>query len=282
MFLIVGIVIGLYLVNLTSALIIQSVSTYPDKISPGESSEITMNIKNDGDNDLTDVSVRLDFTGLPLAPYNSGSSFNTNEILSGKIKEADFNIIADNSAVAGLYKIPIIITYNENDVIKTVQSMISIRIDSEPVIEVSSDSGLLLRGKENVVSIKIVNKGLGDAKFLDVETMPGTYYTLLTSPKSYIGDVSSNDYQTIDYNIYFKDPMPGTIYLPVTVRYKDATNKDFSINSQLALKVYSQKEATQLGLVSQSSIGYIIGAIIFIVVIFFIYRIIRRRKKKAE
>ncbi len=68
------------------ALVIDSVRMYPNEIAPGETAVITVGIENDGKNDITNVAVILDLTGIiesnmlgvpsttfevPFAPYES-------------------------------------------------------------------------------------------------------------------------------------------------------------------------------------------------------------------
>jgi hypothetical protein len=265
-----------------SALAINSVTMNPTSISPGDSSTVVISLKNNGDNDLTDVSVSLDFTNLPLAPYNSGSQDNFDTIESGKIKDATFNIIATNSAQPGIYKIPVLISYNENDVIKTQQSVISMTVESEPIIDVISQEGLLLKGQNNKITLQVINKGLANVKFLDINIGTSTYYSITSQSDVYIGDVDANDFQTADFNMFFNNNAPRNINLPVTIIYKDITNKQYTQSFDIPIKTYTTSEAQSLGLVPVSSIGYIILIIIILIVIFVIYRIFRARRKRKQ
>ncbi len=279
---ILTIIIFLGMISLTSALTISSVSMNPNTIGPGEKSSVTISLKNNGDNDLTDVSIGLDFSNVPLAPADSGSQYNFNELNSDKTKDANFQIIASNDAKSGIYKIPVNIAYKEDDVLKTQQSVISIMINSEPIIEVSYDNGLLLKGQKNPVTLKVINKGLGDAKFLELELGTSTAYNIISQNKIYVGDIDSNDFQTEDFQIYFNPNSLRSINLPVNVKYKDVTNKEYEKNFDISLKTYTTKEAQNLGLVPTSNTIYIVIVVIAIIAAFFIYRMIRKRKRQNE
>jgi hypothetical protein len=282
---IIALITGIFLLGLisfTSALIINSVSMSPNSIAPGETAKISLSMKNNGDNDLIDVSTSLDFTNLPLAPYNSGSDFTISELNQDKTKQADFQIIALNTAKSGIYKIPVLITYNENDIIKTKQSLISIMINSEPIVEASVEDGLLLKGQNNKITIKIINKGLADVKFLEIQAVSSTSYTLISQNNVYIGDVDSNDFQTAEFNVFFKDTSLTSVNFPITITYKDIANKEYNQEITIPLKVYTQKQAQDLGLKAKSSTGFYIFLIIVVIVIFVIYRIIRKRRRKQE
>src|SRR3989338_3974305 len=101
-------------ISLASALTINSVSTSPDEVAPGEISKIRIEIVNNGDETVTDVSVSLDLSIVPFAPFDSSSEFSIDEIKKDRTKQADFEISALNDAKSGNYKIPVKISYMEN------------------------------------------------------------------------------------------------------------------------------------------------------------------------
>ena len=281
--LIISLMFIISLLSVVTALRIETVSMNPDTIAPGQTSTITLTIKNNGDTDLSDVSVSLDLSNVPIAPHNSGSSYNINTLDSSKSKDANFQIIAINTAQSGIYKIPVIISYSDdNGKVITENSLISIMINSKPILEVNYDNGILMKGQNNKVTVKIINKGLANVKFLEISSGSSTYYTLLSQNSIYIGDVDSNDFQTADYNLFFNKNIPTTVNFPVTIKYKDITNKEYIENYNIPLKVYSQDQAQKLGLVGQNNIIYIVIIVIVLIVIFFIYRAIRKKRKQNE
>lgn len=283
---ILSILIGLIFVNtlsLASALKIDSVNINPGTISPGKTSEITLVIKNNGDNDLTDFSVNLDFTNLPLSPYNSASSYNIDDFESDDTKEAKFEIIADSNSKSGTYKIPVTITYIEDEQPKNFKSLISIIVNSQPIMSVDYNGGLLLKGQNNKVTFKIINKGLEDVKFLDINVGSSTYYTITSQKEIYIGDVDNNDFQTADFDIFFSANAPSIISLPVDIMYKDSQGREYKDSFTVQLKIYNMQQAQNLGLISNNNIWLtIIVIIIILIVIFFIVRGLRRRKKNSN
>ncbi len=281
-------ILGIYLfslISMTNALLISSVSTSPNEVAPGETSRVSLTLKNNDEFDIEDVSTSLDFTNVPFAPYNSGSDYLISEILSGKTKSAEFDVVALSNAASGIYKIPVKIEYRESEQeagtpnkIKT--SLISIMINSKPILEVSSDDGLLLKNQKNKVTLKIVNKGLSDAKFLEINLHGNSYVTIISQPKTYIGDVDSNDFQTADFYMFFKSNAPNSIILPATIVYKDISNKEYTETMDVTLKVYSNDQAVQLGLIQKSYTWLIVLLIIIIIVIFFVVRAILKRRKQ--
>jgi len=279
----VGVIYLISLLDLNSALVINSVTTSPDKIAPGETTDISISLKNNAEEDINDVSIGLDLTNLPLAPLESGSQYGFDTIESGKSKQMEFKLIAFNDAKSEIYKIPVVMSYKDiNNVVFTKQSLISIMINSEPIIDVSLEDGLLLKEQNNKITVKIINKGLADVKFLEINAGTSAYYTLLSSSKVYVGDIDNNDFQTVEFKILFKENSPGTVTIPLNIVYKDITNKEYNENRDVSLRVYTNEEAIGLGLVKKSYTVYYILGIITLILVFILYRMIRGKRKIEE
>jgi len=283
--------LGLYLVSmisLASALLIEGVSMNPNEIAPGETSKITIEIENDGDIDIEDVSINLmlidptGFVDVPFAPFDSSSEVGFDEIKEGKSKTAEFEIIALNSAKSGIYKIPLHITYREDSEVKTKDSLISVIVNSEPILGVSVEDGLFLKQQENEVDVKVINKGLSDIRFLDVRIKESVYFDLLSAEEIYIGDIDSDDFDSVEFKIYFKKNSQEEINLPIEISYKDAMNNEYTENFVLPVKVYTRDKAIELGLIEQSRTGLYIGIVVGLFVIYMIYKRIKKSRLKRK
>lgn len=293
-----GILLSLVFLNiaLISALMIGSVTTTPNEIAPGEVSIIELSLENNAEEDIKDVSVSLIFRELvkdsfdnivsineiPFAPYNSASEYNIDEIKDGKTKYAKFKIKALNDADSGIYKIPIEISYEAGGIVKTKNSLISLTVNSEPIISASLEEGLFLKGQENEVIIKIVNKGLSDARFLEAEIKKGTYYTILSPQKIYIGDLDSDDFDSANFRVYFKPNVPGTVRLPVKVTYKDVLNKKYTEDLNLQLRAYSREEAVQLGLLKRNNTVIYVVVVVVLIILYIIYRKLKKKLREKK
>jgi hypothetical protein len=280
---IVGILI-IFSIFTVGAVTIDSVSISPKTVVPGKSSAITLEIKNNGERTINDVLVSLDLSQVPFAPFDSAGSANIDEIKKDRIKSVNLEIIALNNAASGIYKIPVQISYNEDTVMKTSQSLISVSVNSEPVLSVDIEDRLLLKGQENQVSFKIVNKGLSDAKFLEAGLGTSNFYKILSSKNIYIGDLSSNDFDSAQFNIFINANAQNTINMPVTLKFRDPLNNEYTQEFTVQIRAYSTQEATSLGLIKQSYTSYIILMIIILIIIIIIYRRFskRRKLKKAK
>ncbi|MFA5258544.1 MAG: hypothetical protein WC979_03660 [Candidatus Pacearchaeota archaeon] len=279
----VGVIYLISILGLCSALVINSVTTSPDQIAPGETTDIGIALKNNADEDISDVSINLDLKDLPLAPFDSGSQYGFDAIESGKTKQVAFKLVAFNDASSGIYKIPVVMSYRDiNNELVTKQSLISIMVNSEPVIDVSLEDGLFLKGQNNKITIKVINKGLADVKFLEINLGNSAYYTLLSSNKIYVGDVDNNDFQTNELTILVKDNAPSTLTIPFNIVYQDVTNKEYNENKDVSLKVYTNEEAVNLGLLEKSYTTYYVLGIIALILIFILSKAIRNSKRLKE
>jgi len=286
---IAAITLGIYLINilgLASALTIVSVDTSPDEIAPGETADIRIGIENDWNENIEDVSIVLDLNDekLPFAPHDSSSEQSFDEIKEDRIKYAEFEIIVLSDAKSGIYKIPLIINYKNRDGEKQTpkQSLIGITVSSKPIISAHVEEGLLLKGQENEMSIEITNKGLSDVKFLEVELQGSTYYNLLSPKNVYVGDVDSDDFESVEFKIFFKENAPNSITIPINVKYKDNLNKKYEENLNIQASVYDRKKAIELGLIKRDYTSTYIGIVIAVIVIWIIYRKIRKRRKMKK
>src|SRR3989338_773787 len=267
-----------------SALTITSVITSPVEVAQGENTNVKIELDNDGDFDLEDVSVSLDLTNVPFAPYSSSSEVSFDELREGKTKSADFDLIALNTATAGIYKIPVHISYTDtnDDLRKTKDSLISITVNSKPVLGINVGENLLLKNSNNQLTVQIVNKGLSDVKFLEINLKPSAYYDILSQNSVYIGDIDSDDFDSADFQIFFKSDSPDIVYVHVTINYKDPTNKPYTEDFSVPVNVYTKDKAIELGLMPQSRTGLYVGIVIALIIIFFIYRYFRKRSKMKK
>ena len=92
MAIILGIFLVLSLVSLVSALTISSVDT-TNQIKPGDTAEVIITLENNGDYDVEDVSVKLDLTLVPFAPFDSSSEKSVDTVDKDNDQTFRFNVI---------------------------------------------------------------------------------------------------------------------------------------------------------------------------------------------
>ncbi len=269
-------------ITMISAITIKDVSSSPNEIIPGEIASVSIEIENIFEENVENLNIKLDLSEAPFAPYQSSSEKYLEELDDGDEETFVFKLIALPETNTGIYKIPVKINYEYEGENKTKEDLISLIVNSKPELKVSlEDSVVLIKGKENKISIKIINSGLSDTKFVYLETLDISGIKFLDEKEKYLGDIDSDDFDSIDYQIYLSADAPNSINLPVTLKYKDSTNKEYTETRIISLNTYSLKKAQEIGLIKKQD--YTLYFVIAIPVLsYIVYRILKKRKLKKK
>jgi hypothetical protein len=266
--------------EIDAILAIQEVSINPEELAPGEHGTVAIRVANLATTALRDISLKLDLADntLPIAPVGSATEKKLSVLSAGETATFSFKVIPYPSAVSGIYKVPINITYFDDLNNKFTQlDVIGLIVGDEPDISIVLDQVSLMQGfQKGIVPVKIVNKHVVDVKFLDVTVKEDSSFTLLSPKENYIGNLDSDDFETLDIEVFNKNKEASSIKVPLSVVYRDANNNQFEqevvIEVQLLGVDVQQKEKT-------SPVTYLI---ILVVIGFIAYFFWRRHKHKKE
>ena len=271
--------------SLVSAVIIDNVDQ--GTLYPGGESNLDITLKNNLDFDVEDLSFNLVFTN-PTSIISTttsqlftpvGTSEATLTTLSeDKSKILSFDIKASNSVAPGDYSLGYIFSYKPsitNSTLVTKTGTLGITVNSKTKLDFIAVTDKPIVGQEGKLSLKIINKGFGEIKFVSVKIQP-TGFNLLSEDNVYVGSISSDDFQTADYTVIFTKKTPALV---ATVTYKDFENNDRVENVNLDVRAYTQEEAIKLGLITPSKTPYIIAVVVIVVLFFIIRRILKKKKK---
>src|SRR3989344_7267234 len=251
---------------------VQSFSATPDKVSPGSQVELRIALENVGDDDIKNVLVSLDLSNVPFAPLRSSSEKIIDKIRDDDEESVLFDLVALPDASPQIYKIPIKISYN--DTVKI--SLISLEVSAIPKLDVILEESELVKvNDQGAVTLKFVNNGLTQIKFLKVTLQDSLSYEILSPKSLYVGEVDIDDFETEEFLIISKIKNPQ---LAINLEYTDSNNNEFKETKYLDLNVYTLEEAKQLGLIKTSFAGVWMILIILIVIVIVLYRILRRKK----
>lgn len=267
---------------LASSLTIESVATNPEKVKPGERAEITLTITNELNDGAEDISISLDLSDAPFAPYQSSNEARIDKLREDREKEIIFELTSSPSANAGIYKIPVKIIYTYKEEEREEQGLIGIIVIAEPKIELLLGNPFLIKGQNNEFVVKIVNSGLGDARLMSL-TIGSAFGLKITNPsKEYIGNLDSDDSDSITINAFVNEDAPSSISLPLEISYVNSENEEIKENEKLIVKAYTREEAQGLGLIETSRSSLIITAVIVAIVLYLAYRFARKRLRKRR
>jgi hypothetical protein len=269
---------------------IDSVKIDPAQITPGSDGTVTLTVKNVAPNSFTDLSLKLYLQSviggvlvdLPFAPVDSSTEKRIYRLDPGQTAEFKYDLRVYPDATAKIYKIPFTLEYYDNLGNKRNKTdFIGVTVNSVPEVSVILDKTDITQKKTTGdITLKVINKGLGDIKFLNVILKQGDSYQILsTTDTIYVGNLQSDDYQSVDYTIAVKDDA-NAITVPVTLQYRDANNQYYEVTEDVPLNIVDSSK------LDAANGGGVSGVMIFVIVVvvalagWFIYRKIRKDKKK--
>ena len=278
-----SIVFLLAIISSISAVSVVNVISTPSEVAPGEIVDINMEIENIFEYDIYNLNIKLDLSSfdVPFAPFQSSSERFLDKLKDGDDERFSFKLIAIPSAGSGIYKLPIQITYEDNEgQLFSKSELISVTINAQPELKVSLElESTLIKGQENEFSIKIINSGLSDVKFLYLSVNDAPGINFLSEKEQYIGDVDSDDFDSVSFKAYISESSSNLITLPVTIKFRDSTNKEFILSKTVSLNIYSLESAQELGLAKKPN--YTIYIVVVILVLwYFIRKYLKKRKRR--
>lgn len=246
-------------------------------IYPGEDGSVQINVDNNENFDIEDVFVALILEDLPFSAVGS-SEKDLDNLNDGDDDSATFTIKASTGIAPGDYNIPYVVKYtNEDDNISSTKTgSFGLRVSAKTDIDFSVETKNPIIGQKGEVSLKIINKGLGEIKFLSVEITPKNF-ELISSNKVYVGTISSDDSDSASFDVLFSAENPT---LSATITYKDFDNNEQTETISLLVKVYTQNEAYKIGLMKKSNTWIYVIAVVVLIIAWIIYKKIKKARKK--
>ena len=266
----------IFSLNFASAIIVSGVSQ-GDLFSGGQTN-LNIELKNDLNEDVEDVSFNLVLANMPFISIGS-SEKSFDEFKEDKTKSFTINIKSSQNIQPGDYNIPYSLSYADKDgklFQKTGSIGIIVKAKTELDFAVETENSVI--GEKGKISLKIINDGFGDIKFVNVKITPKGF-SIIGSNSDYIGTVSSDDFEIASFDIVFNDK---NSVLDAIVEYKDFDNKDQIQNIQIPIKVYTKKEAIDLGIIEKNNTFFYAIGIILVIILFIFYRVLRKRSRKNK
>ena len=263
---------ALFMLDIASAVTINFVSV--TKVGPGDEGLITVELENTFSDVIEDVTFTLKFDDLPFIPVGSSSGF-VEEIDENDEETFVFRFRANSDIAAGSYQIPYEINYVRDDKEATRFGSIGVLVSSQPELSFSASMDKPVIDEQGTLTLRIVNRGFADAKFVNVKLYP-LGFGLLSEEEVYVGTVDSDDFETATFDVVFTSTSP---VFSAIVEYRDFDNNLVTSSVSLPLKIYSRDEAIALGLISRSNTLLYIGIAVAIILIWFIWRYISKRRR---
>ncbi len=278
-----------------AVLSIESARSSPEEVSPGGKAVVEISISNLAQVSLKDIRVKIDLSSekIPFVPAGGTSEAKIARLAFGERQTVSFGVLASSSAASGVYKVPIQLAYFDKlGKAYSKNETIGLVVSSLPEVQVLASSDKILRpGTRGKISLKIINNGLSDVKLAWVAFSPSARdVTLLSSSQAYVGSVSSDNYETVDFDVYVEKNASLPLSLPVLLSFRDDSNKQYSIQASPALPVISAEEADRIELDGPKGVSIFVIAIGAIALFYLLAKFVwpaiaglfARRKKSEE
>lgn len=225
-----------------SGISIVGVATNPTQLVPGNPGTVDITLQNPSDLNIRDVSVQLglETESIPVAPYQSATTKKQVLLRPNEENTFSFGVVPLSDASAGVYKVPVRISYfgSENEVVEK-QDIIGIVIGSEPDVSVNLDtSNFFVENRQGRIIVYFVNRGLSDIRFLNLAMRETDAYDVVSNNETYIGLVSSDDFETADFTIY-RTSRDGNFSVELVAQYRDTNNNLYEDVLVIPVVLYS-------------------------------------------
>lgn len=236
-------------------LLVQSATSQPEQVRPGQDFDLNINLQNSANSGLVrDLTLTLNLEDVmmqgetnmrqtPFAPQGASNQLSLGRLTANDNEVFTFSLTAYPDASAGLYKIPLLMNYvtrNGEQVNREVT--LTVQLASEPDFLVSVDSTTLNADSESgEVTFSIVNRGLSEAKFLNVILEESDDYIILERSSEYIGNLDTDDFDNVRFQLR---PQTNEPRYRVTLQYMDAFNNELSREVVLHERLREENQET--------------------------------------
>ncbi|OFV67306.1 MAG: membrane protein containing APHP [Candidatus Syntrophoarchaeum caldarius] len=224
----------------------------PVDLSPGDTRDITLTIKNDGSRDARHIT--LNFQSSDYISVVGSSSEYIHSINAWTSKEITITVHVAEGAPDGTYEIPITCSFDEyyynatqgyvTSTMTPTTLGIVFNVRGEIIIDVAdltTDPTEVRPGDDYVtVTATLSNAGEGQAKEVkaELECPDGFKPSKSSTNIAYIGILNSGSQSVATFHIDVEEGIEDGYYsLLLTITYKDTSNNDYTITKEVRLLV---------------------------------------------
>ncbi len=196
---------GLNVVPLTKSLPIEITSRenaeviHIDKTTlvPGKQSSLKFSINNVGSSPLRDISFNWENTDGIILPVGSDNTRYIKYIDIGESAEIEYQVIADSSATAGLYKLNLYLSYSTSDsTTKTISTIAGVYVGGETDFDVAFSES-----SSGQISFSIANIGSNPANSVSVSIPEQKGWKVSGTNSMIIGNLNKGDYTVASFKL---------------------------------------------------------------------------------
>jgi hypothetical protein len=225
-----------------AVLVIDNYEIKPSPVVPGQVAEVTLTLRNAGRIGVKNLDVGIDLEDGTFSTIGSGTKKRVDRIDAGETEQITFQLASDTSTAVKVYSIPVSLSYqDERNAQYADTAKFTLVVNAAPELSVTVDgTDFESKTKPGTVSLKVVNKGVVDLKYVTVRLVQTPEYEVLSSSnEEYVGNLDSDDFETVDFLV---KPLAESPRLSVQLEFKDPYNVDFEQAYDLPLRIITDKD----------------------------------------
>ncbi len=237
-------------------LALDAVSSVPEKMAPGQSSTLSLSLRNFGSSEFKNVRVSLNLTD-PFVPLKGGSERRLERIGAQEAQTVSFEVLASSGAESKAYRVPVVVAFEDAAGTKySLKDVVGLQVGAEPRLDVQLDASNLLRPNAlGRVSLKLVNSGSEEVKYLSAHLLDSAAYQSAGSNRYYVGTVASDDFETLDFDVFALKDDP---VLSVALEFRDSNNQLYQKQVQVAVPTYTEDEISRFQLEPKAETNWLL------------------------
>ncbi len=218
-----------------------SISPSASQISPGKSSSVTLDVMNSGYGTARNMS--LEILNTSEFSVTGTEMFSIGSLSPGGSESLSAEYIASRYIRNGTYALPVRVGYYSDQGTlynQTINQMISVRVQNPNVVVFigGATPQTLYSGYNQSLSIDVENIGLGDAKNVSVEILPGNGTSILSSVKSFfIANLSAGQSEEENLLVAANNSIENASLRASIDYYSENYQAHFSKNQSLGLNI---------------------------------------------
>ncbi|OIO64128.1 hypothetical protein COY28_01545 [Candidatus Woesearchaeota archaeon CG_4_10_14_0_2_um_filter_57_5] len=261
----------------TPILSVESVTWSPETIAAGQKGALDLAVKSRNAY-IKNLRATLALAGTSLLPSGESAEQFIGDMPKGASALAHFPLIASTTATSGVESMLVWFMFEDRDgVAYTKNATLSAIIRNEPSYLVNiDDTEGLIEGKQGKLVISVSNTGAAEMRYAIMELLPNDAFDIISSPKLYLGNLASDDYETAEYTLHVKST-GDAVPVMAKLAFKDEFDQEYSTTATLPLTLYTTQQAIALGIITAPR-NYL--PVIIVLVVALVWWLLRRRKKK--
>ncbi|HLC32301.1 MAG TPA: COG1361 S-layer family protein [Candidatus Nanoarchaeia archaeon] len=225
-----------------AGIVIEDYQVTPTPVVPGQITDLMLRLRNSGKVAVKNIDVGIELEDSSFSTINSGTKKRVDSIPAGGSATVLFKLASDTNTEIKLYNVPVSLSFqDERNTQFNESAKISLVVNAPPELALTVDSTQFTdKMTPGTVSLKVVNKGVTNLKYVTVRLATTQDYDVLSSSnEAYVGNLDSDDFETVDFTV---KPLVSNPRLAVQVEFKDPYNAAFSQSYDLPLRIITDDD----------------------------------------